>query len=103
MKLVFSRGQLILAADAQASAALSFVWRENTPEATGQALKRERLDDSLYAFDHDRLGRIFLSKKPWWSDLPKTIGERGLWLSFQGFSKNIWCDGVFGRWENGQW
>ncbi|RZA16746.1 MAG: hypothetical protein EOP10_24035 [Proteobacteria bacterium] len=103
MMLSFSRGRITKAVDGSShpSAALSFVWEGDFPTLSGKTLVR--LSDGLYRYDHADLGPIFLSKQPWWTDLPLIRGERGLWMSFQGFSEGVWCDGIFGRWAEGRW
>ncbi len=103
MILSFSRGRITKAADGSShpSAALSLVWEGECPTLGGKAL--ERLSDDLYRYEDADLGAVFLSKQAWWSDLPLIRGESGIWMSYQGFSQGVWCDGVFGRWAEGQW
>lgn len=112
-RLVFSRGTLIQATGAKPSAsppvALTFSWEKNEPSGyfseggRESSLTLRKISDDLYQAEDPIFGEIYLAKTPWWSELPSPPANRGVWLSYQGFFSGIWHDGVFGRFEDGQW
>lgn len=119
MMHVFQRGEKVLSAEAgsvlfrfgkpprfSSGSVYSCDWSGSHPILTHTLqsqhetvpLEASKEISNAYSFSHPTFGNISFMKARWFEDRPEIMGERGILLSFQGWSEGLWYDGCFARW-----
>lgn len=119
MMHVFQRGEKVLSAEAgsvlfrfgkpprfSSGSVYSCDWQSSHPILIHTLFDQQRIVSleaskeisNAYSFSHPSFGNISFMKARWFEDRPEIKGERGILLSFQGWSDGLWYDGCFARW-----